>query len=78
MSGQYIIVSSITYAYKGKNALERKGIRSNIERAPLTLSDCGCNYAIRIGNSSLMRAVEILENAHIRVISSGEAENDLP
>lgn len=78
MSGQYVIVSSITYAYKGKNILERKGIRASIERAPADISECGCNYAIRIGNnSSLSRAVQILNNARIKVISSGGAGNDL-
>lgn len=74
MGGQYIIVSSITYAYKGKELLERKGIRAGIERAPSSISECGCNYAIRIGNNvSLQRAVQILNNAHIRVLSYGGA-----
>jgi hypothetical protein len=77
MSGQYVIVSSITYAYKGRDALERKGIRASIERAPANISDCGCHYAIKIGSASLDRAVQILSDAHVRVISTGGAGHDL-
>lgn len=71
VSGQYIIVSSITYAYKGKKILERKGIRASVERAPTEISECGCHYAIRIGNASLDRAIRILDHAHIKIISVG-------
>ncbi len=77
MSGQYIIVSSITYAYKGKSVLERKGIRADIERAPANLSDCGCHYAIKISNASVDKAVHLLSNAKIKVISTGGAGYDL-
>jgi hypothetical protein len=77
MGGQYIIVSSITYAYKGKSALERKGITANIERAPKNLSDCGCHYALKIINAPLSRATEILNNAKVRIISAGGAGNDI-
>ncbi|HEX2938009.1 MAG TPA: DUF3343 domain-containing protein [Ruminiclostridium sp.] len=77
MSGQYIIVSSITYAYKGKDILERKGIRANIERAPSEISNCGCLYAIKIGSGALDRAIKILDKAHIKIISAGGSSNDL-
>ncbi len=77
MGGQFIIVSSITYAYKGKTALERKGIRVNIERAPKNLSDCGCHYALKILNAPLSKAIEILKNARVRIISSGGGGDDI-
>jgi hypothetical protein len=71
MSGQYVIVSSITYAYKGKSALERKGIKVSIEKAPKEISDCGCHYAIKILNSPLNVAVDILNNAKVKIITTG-------
>jgi acetaldehyde dehydrogenase (acetylating) len=77
MGGQYIIVSSITYAYKGKAALERKNIRVNIEKAPKNLSDCGCHYALKILNASLSRAIEVLNKERVRIIASGGAGDDL-
>jgi hypothetical protein len=71
MSGQYIIVSSITYAYKGKSILERKGIRAEVEKAPASISECGCHYAILIRGGSLERAVQILNHARINILSTG-------
>lgn len=71
MSGQYMIVSSITYAYKGKSLLERKGIRAEVEKAPASISECGCHYAILIGNASMQRAVQILNHAKIKILSTG-------
>lgn len=70
MSGQYIIVSSITYAYKGKNILEKKGISADVERAPSEVSKCGCQYAIKVKRGFLDKAVKILEDSHIRIIST--------
>lgn len=77
MEGLYVVVSSITYAYKGKNALERKGIRAYIERPPRNLSKCGCHYALRIKNAPLDKAVQILMDARVRIITSGGASDDL-
>ena len=71
MSGKYVIVSSITYAYKGKSALERKGIKVDIEKAPKEISECGCQYALKILNAPLYMAVEILNNARVKIITTG-------
>jgi hypothetical protein len=75
MSGQFIIVSSVTYAYKGKNALERKGYKAYIEREPKRLSDCGCHYIIRIKDMPLERAIEILKAERVKIIGTG-ADDD--
>ena len=77
MSGQYVIVSSVTYAYKGKNILDRKGYQAYIEREPAGLSKCGCHYIIRIRNVSLEKAVEILKEARVKVIGTGRDYDDL-
>ena len=70
----YIIVSSITYAYKGKSLLERRGCSVFIERAPTQLSKCGCHYSLRIRDFPPERAVEILRAGHVRVISTGTGD----
>lgn len=69
--GGYIVVSSITYAYKARDLLERKGCRVQVERAPKDLSRCGCHFLVLIRNYPLQQAVAILDAAHIRIIKSG-------
>ena len=77
MSRQYVVVSSITYAYKGKNILENKGIRASIERAPASISKCGCHYVIKVSNAPLDRVVKLLNDAHVKIISTGGADDYL-
>ncbi|HEX3025926.1 MAG TPA: putative Se/S carrier-like protein [Clostridia bacterium] len=71
MSRQFIVVSSITYAYKGRDALQNKGFSAYIERAPKELSSCGCHYCVYFKNCSVEYATEILKSAHVRIISTG-------
>lgn len=74
MNGQYIEVSSITYAYKGRDALQNRGYGAYIEKAPKELSSCGCHYCIFIRGCTLERATSILESAKVKMISSGNME----
>lgn len=77
MGGQFVVVSSITYAYKGQNALERRGIRAGIERAPKEIAGCGCHYALHIRNATAAEAAEILRAARVKIVSVGGAGDDL-
>lgn len=71
MGEPYIVVSSITYAYKGRDALERNGCRAFIEKAPRHISECGCHYLLRIRHCSLDRAIEILKGARVKILGTG-------
>jgi hypothetical protein len=71
---KYVVVSSITYAYKGKEALERKGYSAYIQRAPADISDCQCHYIIKIKGCPIERAVAILNREHVKFISTGGAK----
>lgn len=71
MGEPYIVVSSITYAYKARDALERHSCRAFIEKAPRHLSECGCHYLVRIRACSLERALGILQAARVRILSTG-------
>lgn len=75
--GGYIVVSSITYAYKARDLLERKGCRVHVERASREISKCGCHYLLMIRNYPLEQAVAILDAAHVRIIKSGGDLNGL-
>ena len=77
MNGQFIVVSSITYAYKGKSVLEKRGYKAFIEREPLRLSSCGCHYIIRVKDISLAKAVELLKENHVKVLSTGNDDSGL-
>lgn len=60
-----IMIGSMTYAMKGKNALQRSGIASEIRRAPDFLSQRGCGFSLEIGRGDLNRALNTLSDAGI-------------
>lgn len=61
-----IIVSSITYAMKGKELLERAGFRAYITRLPRGIENVGCGYCIYVDRDT-DRAERFLRQAGIRV-----------
>lgn len=75
--GGYIVVSSITYAYKSRDILERKGCRVKVERAPKEISQCGCHFLLLIRGLPLQQAVALLDAAHVHIIKSGGDYDDL-
>lgn len=60
-----LVVSSVTYAMRGRDLLFRQGIRAYIERLPST-SETGCGYGLYVPNR-VDEAEQILQNAHFRV-----------
>lgn len=72
MGRQYVLVSSVTYAYKGRDALQNKGVTAFIEKAPQDLSSCGCHYCIYYRGCTPDRVARILEDARVRILSAGE------
>ena len=68
MGKPLIMVSSVTYAMKGRQLLSRYGIRSDIVRTPSHIRGSSCGY-------SLYEAQRILEEAGIRVAGRMEREN---
>lgn len=67
MDKKLIMLTSITYAYKARDLLAKKGITAYIERTPEALKTRGCSYSIALhGNAD--EAVQLLEKAGIRVL----------
>lgn len=58
-SAQYIALSSITYAYKAKNFLQKAGVKSYIVKTPAELTTCGCGYSVKIQGDSDAWAEEL-------------------
>ena len=67
MEKQLIMLSSITYAYKARDLLAKKGIGSYIERTPEELKTKGCSYSIAV-RTDADRAAELLKAAGIKVL----------
>ena len=74
MGKPLIMVSSVTYAIKGRDLLRKMGYSADIERTPGTMDRVGCGYSITTElDGEAARA--ILEENNIKVggISAGEA-----
>ncbi len=63
---QMLVLSSITYAYKARDFLTRKGIRAYVERIPADLRTSGCGYGVRVNNDGELIA-QMLNQAGIVV-----------
>ena len=70
-----ILVSSITYAMKGKEILSRRGFKAYIERLPRGFQNSGCGYCIYV-NSDVDMAERILRASGIRVNGRYEGKSD--
>ncbi len=62
-----IMLTSITYAMKGKDILERYGINSYIQRTPSHSRLNGCGYSLLVPKKS-QEAYNILIKHNIKVI----------
>lgn len=51
MKYSYFAFSSLTYAYKGKDALDRAGIRSKIVRLSGNETKKGCRYGVEVSEN---------------------------
>ncbi len=75
MSKPLIMVSSVTYAMKGKQILNSMGIRSEIERTPKRDMKNGCGYSLYVPKDT-DEAERILKENNIKVL--GRAERGKP
>ena len=62
-----IMISSITHALKGRDALRRRGFSVRMERIPGGRDSYGCGYSIYICSRDTAEAVLILESAGVRI-----------
>ena len=74
MGKPLIVVSSVTYAMKGRDLLFRHGIRGYVERIPKT-GETGCGYGIYVPRGA-DAAERILRENRIRVLGRMEQDGD--
>lgn len=61
-----IMCRSLTNAQRSAQVLERAGITATVRKAPQSVSGEGCSYCVKIDESRLKRALEVLERAALR------------
>ena len=71
MGKPMIMVSSVTYAMKGRDLLFRHGIKAYVERVSRTSENVGCGYGVVVPQR-VDEAERILRDAGIRVLGRGE------
>ena len=76
MGKPLIVVSSVTYAMKGRDLLFRHGIRGYVERIPKT-GETGYGYGIYVPRGA-DAAERILRENRIRVLGRMEQDGDRP
>lgn len=75
MGKPVILVSSVTYAMKGRELLTRQGIRAYVERIPPSGST-GCGYGIYVPRGAEEAERILIENG-IKVLGRAEQEGKL-
>ncbi len=73
MKRDLIIVSSITYAMKGKELLQKRGFQAYIARLPQKEEGTGCGYCVYVSRNTDL-AEEILRKGGIRVLGRTVSE----
>lgn len=68
MQNIWLMLSSITYAIKAQQLLERNGIPSSFSKTPIQQSGRGCGYSLKIRKRDLQRVRALLDEAGIKVL----------
>ncbi len=72
MANHHIHVGSITNAMRGKQMLERQGIRTYIHRSSQPTDGDGCGYSLLV-TTDVGQAERILRSGGVRVVRISDA-----
>lgn len=67
MPRHIILVSSITYAIKGRDLLRKQGLHAYVERKTNGDTNNSCGYVI-IVNGNIKKIVSVLSDAGIKIL----------
>lgn len=73
MAKQLIMLRSVTYAYRARDYLSRRGITVNIIRTPASVSKRGCSFSIWTKKDPEM-VRHLLEEVGIQVVGVAEVD----
>ena len=63
MQYYFVMCRSLTYAQRAARVLERAGITGIVTKAPQGASDKGCAYSVKVSETRLKEALEVLRRA---------------
>ncbi len=67
MQHQFVSVSSITYAIKGRDLLRKQGIKAYVEKKTNANGNVGCGYVI-VAEGNKNKIAQILMQSGIKII----------
>lgn len=70
MGKPILLVSSVTYAIKGRDMLNRNGFRAYLQRVPKTGAN-GCGYGLYVPQRT-EEAIQLLAQSGVRVLGRAE------
>ena len=65
MKFYYITFRSVTYAQRGEQVFQKKGIRSTLLRTPKWMEAQGCGYSLRLWTGDVRPALQVLRKYEI-------------
>ncbi len=68
MNHYLIVCRSVTQAQRAGYLLSAAGITNRIFRSPVGLTERGCSYSVRIGETYFARAMELLRQNSLRPV----------
>lgn len=74
MGCKFLVVSSVTFAFKAKNILETAGLTCKVEKIKDISAFGGCGYGVRIDAEYASAAVKALRRSNIKVIEVIDCE----
>lgn len=74
MDCEFFIVSSVTYAIKGKAELENHGIAGKVEKIKKVAALGGCGYGIKVFGDEIPNARRYLTLAGIPIVATEKCE----
>ena len=74
MDCKFLVVSSVTFAFKAKNILEEAGLSCKVEKIKDIATFGGCGYGVRIDAGYASAAVKALRRSNIKVIEVIDCE----
>ena len=74
MTHYLILFHSMTQAQRAARLLERKGINAYVVKAPMTLTNRGCTYAVSLSRRAA-EAMELLRGSGLRMGKQFRAED---
>ncbi len=60
LSGYMIVLRSVTYAQRAVRVLSKNGISGHVVRPDIKMLDSGCGFAVKVSETYLAEAIEIL------------------